>query len=177
MSSQTLATIRTYRTGRDVSLLWPDADAIAIEDIACALSRQCRFVGHTAWHYSVAQHSIAASHLVPDDAALWALLHDAPEAYLGDVSAPLKGTPIMARYRALEGLWESAIAWRFSLRGQMPACVKTIDQELCDYEMAVLFKTGTAIPARVHQYLLPWPPETAESRFLARFAELTAERH
>lgn len=168
MSAPEAATLRTYRTGREVSLLWPRSAAIAIEDIACALSRQCRFVGHVAWPYSVAQHSVLASFLVPRSAALWALLHDASEAYLGDVSLPLKATPVMARYRALEALWERTIFDRFGLHGPVPACVAAADAELLRVEQKVLqFATGPAEAVRLG--VVPWTAPEAEERFLARF--------
>ncbi len=176
MIDQAPATIRTYRTGRTIALLAPRGAEIAIEDIACALSRQCRFVGHTAFHYSVAQHSVLASHLVPPEAALWALLHDASEAYLGDVSSPLKRTPLLAQYRALEALWERTIFHRFGLSGDVPACVHEADAQLLCLEQAVL-QGGVERPAGAHLWVVPWDPiELAEERFLARFCVLTAER-
>jgi hypothetical protein len=70
-------------------------DQVCIEDIAHALANTCRFSGHCRTYYSVAEHSVRMSHLVwagGDSAylSMAALLHDAAEAYLGDVPAPLK---------------------------------------------------------------------------------------
>jgi len=176
---QAPATIRTYRTGRSIALLAPQLDAIAIEDIACALSRQCRFVGHAAFHYSVAQHSILASYWVPREAALPALLHDGQEAYLGDVSGPLKGTALMAGYRVLEALWQRTIFHRFGLYGPVPACVHEADAQLLCLEQVVLQGTAGAPPAWAEPWvawITPWTPDQAEEWFLFRFRALTAER-
>jgi len=77
-------------SGRRVHLLNPSPDEIAIEDIAHALSHACRFAGHVPSYYSVAQHSVLVSELLDERTALWGLLHDASEAYLHDLTRPLK---------------------------------------------------------------------------------------
>jgi len=81
--------IQTY-TGKPFYFDNIDSNEICIEDIAHALSNICRFGGHTPFHYSVAQHSLLVSRLVPREYALEALLHDATEAYIGDMVTPLK---------------------------------------------------------------------------------------
>ncbi len=82
--------IQTF-SGKKVDLLHPDPDQITIEDIAHALSNLCRFTGHVLPFYSVAQHCIEMSWLVAQPSLkLTALLHDAAEAYIGDVSSPVK---------------------------------------------------------------------------------------
>ena len=90
---------------------------VAIEDIAHALARICRWTGHVESFYSVGEHSlhvceqVLAATAELDDAerarcGLWALLHDASEAYIGDVSTPLKrylrGTALQSIYDQLE---------------------------------------------------------------------------
>jgi 5'-deoxynucleotidase YfbR-like HD superfamily hydrolase len=70
--------------------LAPSIADVAIEDIAHGLAFQCRFNGQTQHFYSVAQHSLMVAALVPHRLALAALLHDAAEAYLGDMVKPLK---------------------------------------------------------------------------------------
>jgi len=77
-------------SGRKFPLAEPDPNQIDIEDIAHALSMLCRFNGHCTQFYSVAEHSMHVSHEISNDLALAGLLHDAAEAYLGDVPSPLK---------------------------------------------------------------------------------------
>ena len=118
---------RTY-TGRHVHPLCPSPEEIDIQDVAHSLSQMCRFVGHTDGFYSVAQHSVLVSELVPGRDALWGLLHDASEAYLCDLPAPIKRDPQMSFYRIAEDGYMNAICRKFSLRGQMPCSVMAADK-------------------------------------------------
>src|SRR5208283_3910606 len=81
--------IQTW-TGRKFSLLDPQPEDVCIEDIAHALTNICRFNGHCRGFYSVAQHSVHVADLVPTPYKLDALLHDAGEAYYGDITRPQK---------------------------------------------------------------------------------------
>ena len=81
--------IQTY-SGKQFFPLAPTIESIDLQDIAHALSNICRFTGHTKTFYNVAQHSILVSLNVSKSAALWGLMHDAAEAYIGDLSRPLK---------------------------------------------------------------------------------------
>jgi hypothetical protein len=114
-------------TGDYFNFLQPRLRALSIVDIARALSRICRFTGHTTEFYSVAQHSVFVSHLVPKEHALAALLHDASEAYLGDVSSPLK--QLLPDYRAIEAGVEREIAAEFGFHYPLHPCIK--DADLC----------------------------------------------
>ncbi|WP_407605347.1 NAD(P)-binding domain-containing protein, partial [Pseudomonas aeruginosa] len=80
--------------------LRPHIDKVAIEDIAHGLAYQCRFNGQTQVFYSIAQHSLIVASLVPPPLRLAALLHDAAEAYLGDMVKPLK--VLLPEFAALE---------------------------------------------------------------------------
>jgi hypothetical protein len=77
-------------TGRSFDLLLPSAETVSLEDISQSLGKLNRFTGHTKWPYSVAQHCLFCADLATPQAAVHALLHDAEEAYTGDVSAPMK---------------------------------------------------------------------------------------
>lgn len=82
------------RSGRRIDLPNPDPAEIHWPDIAESLAKQCRFLGHCEEHYSVAQHCVLASHKTRDELgpgfAIYGLLHDAHEAYLGDTIRPVK---------------------------------------------------------------------------------------
>lgn len=171
---------RTF-TGRRVHSLSPSPDEIDIDDIAHSLAYQCRFLGHTDGFYSVAQHSILVSQLVPESDALWGLLHDAAEAYLGDLPAPIKREPEMHVYRAAEERLLEAVAARFCLPPAIPDSVKRADR----IALATEFRDVTTVDdldwivgecgfAPSEQlWIMPWPPAVAEDRFLRRYWELT----
>lgn len=82
--------IRMYPSGLRVDPLDLSADDITIEDIAHHLSRICRFNGGVPSFYSVAEHSLRVAQKVDRRHAKWAMLHDAAEAYLGDITRPIK---------------------------------------------------------------------------------------
>ena len=81
--------IQTY-TGRKFYPLDPHAEDVCIEDIAHALALKCRYTGHCREFFSIAQHSVMVSRMVPESDAICGLLHDATEAYLPDVARPIK---------------------------------------------------------------------------------------
>ena len=119
-----MSTILTA-TGQHLDLADPQPDQVSVTDIAAALSRICRFTGHCSEHYSVAQHSVMVSLLVPPEYALAGLLHDAAEAFLGDVAKPLKN--LLPDYRALEKRVEAVVFARFGLPPKLSACIKHAD--------------------------------------------------
>lgn len=96
--------IRTY-TGHWFNPLEPKTSDINISDIAHALACCARFAGHLARPVWVAQHCVFVAHLckhLPLEIQLQALLHDAAEAYLGDITKWVKHDPGMKFYRDAE---------------------------------------------------------------------------
>lgn len=141
------ASIWTGTTYMD--LLHPNPAEIHLPEIARALSRIARFNGHTNRFYSVAEHCVncvavfglhAAGDIYTDpylrDIAQDILMHDAAEAYLGDVTSPLKH--LLPAYRDLEATMHAAIAARFNLGGTAPEWVKRVDLEMLAAEKLAL---------------------------------------
>lgn len=77
-------------SGRVADLTFIRSGDVSIRNIAASLSKICRFNGHTREFYSVAEHSMMVAKLLPDELKLYGLLHDAHEAFLGDISAPVQ---------------------------------------------------------------------------------------
>lgn len=170
--------IQTYR-GRRFPLLESSPSDLDIEDIAHALAHLCRFGGHVREFYSVAQHSVLVSRMVPPADALWGLLHDAAEAYLGDVVSPLKRWSRMNWYRAAETTLLDQIACRWGLEREMPTSVHDADRRACMTEARDLLGPGweswPGMPAPWDGVIIrPEPPTLARGRFRERFDELTA---
>lgn len=107
-------------SGVKVDLERPAWDSINIVDIAHALSMQCRYNGHVPTFYSVAEHSCRVVDVLlnkgHDQFALRGLLHDAAEAYLGDLVSPMKRiSDIGALYKKYESKMDNAIGLRFDI--------------------------------------------------------------
>ena len=147
--------MQTY-SGIKFDPLRPTPEMVVIEDIAHALSMQCRFNGHVTPFYSVAQHSVhVAAHLeLPPRGRLQGLLHDAPEAYVGDMVRPLKNAmPIFKRIE--EGVW-LAICERFDINPELHLDVKRADNAMLHREALELH----AITRHLPDWNLPEPPST-----------------
>ncbi len=165
--------------------LRPDPADICIEDIAHALSNQCRFSGHVREFYSVAQHSILVSGLCPPEHRLWGLLHDASEAYLVDLPRPIKHQSSLGDiFREIEQGIMRAVAARFGLPWPEPPQVKHADNALLLAEKRDLMpgkewdstKEAWAIEASdlaAGVKIEPMLPREAERTFLAYFESLT----
>jgi 5'-deoxynucleotidase YfbR-like HD superfamily hydrolase len=164
--------IQTFSGGR-FDFLRPETSVFDIVDIAHSLSRICRFTGHTNQFYSVAQHSVLVSENVPADQALAGLMHDASEAFLGDVSSPLKA--LLPDYRAIEQSVVSEIAFRFGLPVAMSADVHAADRRLLYTEMRDLMPYPAEGPYHAQalpETIAPLPMEAAFDLFMARFQQL-----
>lgn len=171
-------------TGRQFWPMDPRASEVFIEDIAHSLAMQTRYAGHCLRFYSVAEHSVLLARYfrrqgASVDVQLWALLHDASEAYLVDVPRPVK--PFLAGYKAAEARVMRAICDRFDLAHEMPAEVHAADGAIIGNERANMapcvaewYATGQGLDG---VYLRNWRPEVAELEFLAEFKRLMDERH
>lgn len=165
-------------TGRRFWPLDPRPEDICIEDVAAALSRICRFGGHCSRFYSVAQHSVLVSHACAPVDALWGLLHDATEAYVGDIVRPLKRQPEMSGYRHAEERLMRAVCRRFELDPARPESVVQADEALLSTEARDLMggaclETWTLRHNPLPEIIRPWGPRQAEQMFLMRFGDLT----
>lgn len=118
--------------GHYISFTDLESNVIEIEDIAHGVSNTCRFAGQCPTFYSVAQHSVLVWWIVRDvlgvtDPEIWmqALLHDATEAYMGDMTSPLKR--ILKEYKLLEWRMNEVIMRHFSLPALLKDSVRNAD--------------------------------------------------
>jgi len=152
----------------------PDDGPYHITDIARSLSNLCRYTGHVSHFYSVAQHCVLASQMAPPFLQMAALLHDAAEAYLGDVNSPLK--TMLPDYARLEEQVERALFERFHVPWEQMAQIKSIDWKMLATErFALMPLDDTNYWPDHHPYLInirPWDPLEAEQQYLNRFMEI-----
>ena len=168
-------------TGETFWPLDPREEEIHVEDIAHALSNQCRFAGHCHEFYSVAQHSVLVSQVVPAASGimLWGLFHDASEAYLVDLPRPIKRHSEIGRhYRAAERCLMDVICRRFGLRASEPTAVMWADDLLLATEKRDVMNGGghkpwEHLPVPLSASIVPMGPKDSERLFLDRFAELS----
>ena len=118
--------IQTY-TKKKFYPLNPRCEDIDIEDIAWSLSNLCRYNGHCKF-YSVAEHSIYASQYLPSKYALEGLMHDAAEAYIGDISTPVK--QLLPDIKKIEHVMLKCIAEKFKLEYPFREAIKKVDLRL-----------------------------------------------
>jgi uncharacterized protein len=148
-------------SGNLFDLANPDASDFTLHDIAWGMAHVCRFAGQVQRFYSVAEHCVLVSKLVPPEYRRAALLHDASEAFIGDVSRPLKA--MLPDYRAIEARVELAIARRF-----LPDLVATDRQE----PWPAIKAADTAMAMAEAKLLMPAAPDywnlTVDADLLAR---------
>jgi len=181
-------------SGKAFDLLDPQPDMIDLDDIAHALSQLCRFTGHVPGGiYSVAQHSCFVSDNLPTPELRRAgLLHDAAEAYVSDLSNPLKCAlrsslfddeardGRLSTYDVVEARIQGIVCFRFGLSRIPHPEVAEADLRALATEARDLL----APPPRRWEALegvqpfeqvihpFPWTANEAKRRFLARAAEL-----
>lgn len=169
----------TLASGHVFDFLDPEGSLFDIEDIAHGLAHVCRYAGQCRDFYSVAEHSILVSEVV-EEYKFEALMHDASEAFIGDVTRPLK--QLLPEFKRIEANVEDAIVNRFGLNRRSKASIKRADLRVLAAEQAQVMAPGTAdwavaagiVPAPVQiRYL---SPREAKAAFLARFRELLRNR-
>ncbi len=167
-------------TGRRIYPFDMRASDVCVEDIAHSLSNLCRFNGHCKVFYSVAQHSVLMASLVESDInRLPALMHDATEAYCGDMIRPIKLS--MRNFAEMEDRIWIAIADRFGLPYNLPPAIKEADRRMVVTEHRDILITSPVWPshANVAPYWMrihPWSNEIAERIFLETFDALGGAR-
>lgn len=159
---------------------------ITVEEAAASLSKLCRFTGHCREFYSVAQHSLLVSLLLPHHLALQGLLHDAVEAVLGDMSGPLK--KVVPGYKALEARTERVILAGFGLPEELHPLVKRADLIALKLEKEVLMYEEPGVGSwdciagldvgeterNLFDRVLMFSPQMAEATFVSVFYKLQA---
>jgi 5'-deoxynucleotidase YfbR-like HD superfamily hydrolase len=135
--------IRTF-TGIYVNVFEPTPEMICIEDIAHALSMQCRFGGHLPYFYSVAQHSASCCAIAEPEHKFAALMHDASEAYLLDIPRPIKKR--LANYKEIEDGLMKIIATKYGFEYPLHQKVKDVDEVMLEAEWnQIMLQQGSAL--------------------------------
>jgi 5'-deoxynucleotidase YfbR-like HD superfamily hydrolase len=159
--------IRTF-SGKYLDVFDPNPDDIVIEDIAHALSNQCRFGGHIKRFYSVAQHSVFCSDLASPKMRLQALMHDASEAFLVDIPSPIKAE--LCNYKEIEHNLMLVISKKFGFDFPMDDEVKEIDKYALETEWVNLMVNDNPDFAS----LSPWE---SKINFIATFEQIKNTIH
>lgn len=185
--------IMTY-TGKGLDFWSPDRKSICIRDVAHALALTNRYSGHTFEPYSVAEHCVRASYLDVGN-PLINLLHDAAEAYIGDVASPQKQclhfmvgpSDGFFSFRDVESKLLRAIGDSLGICNLNTSvkheCIKTADLIMLATEVRDLMHSNSKdyfapwlgkiepLPERI----IPWDWAEAEDKYLHRFSELVEE--
>lgn len=174
----------------------PRPEDVDINDIAHALSNLCRFTGHSSEFYSVSQHSVIASQLVPRASALAALLHDSAEAYMGDIARPWKRF-LYVRTGGLDAIYDSLKDTEHALLDVILVALKCPPRTETDIWNPVHEADERMLVTEARDFMAPlvdgsrntfmgtgrkpldytlsaWSPKYAKMIFLERYAELTS---
>ncbi len=151
----------------------PTLDSICIEDIAHSLSQQDRYVGHTSEPFFVANHCVLVSRNLPEPLKFEGLMHDAAEAYLGDVNSILK--QLLPDYKIIEKRVEALVFEKFGLAYPMNKEVKNMDLRLLATELRDFMPCDDWKELEQEGYpplpekIIPWGQEYCKYIFLQEF--------
>lgn len=151
--------------GKTMNLLSPNQSDIDIVNIAGALSKFCRFGGQVGEFYSVAQHCVLVAYLAPNHLRKEALMHDASEAWLGDVTKPVKEL-LGDAYKTLEQIAMSAVSKKFGLSQNDLLRVKPYDKQATEIEHFLFQREELDFWKGPVWLRKPWAPKFAELMFL-----------
>lgn len=165
-------------SGKRLDILDPQPESIHLLDIAHGLANECRFAGQCRAYYSVAQHSVTASHLVRRGLALEALLHDAAEAYIKDIPTPLKA--LLPDYQRIEERLDRVIRQRFGLPEKHAPEIEEVDLQLLATERRDLMPNDGEWPwlegvKPLEQRIFAHSAERAKASFQQRFLQLALD--
>jgi 5'-deoxynucleotidase YfbR-like HD superfamily hydrolase len=172
-------------TGRKIYPFDLRPEDVDIDDIAHSLSNLCRFNGHCDTFYSVAQHSVLVSRILHGEGKELqkiGLLHDATEAYCGDMISPIKRA--MGEFKYMEDRQWIAISHCFHLPERISSRVKEADMEALITEKRDLFrKHGDAHPWKPYDVkplddieIIPLSQIDSKALFMKEFEELFGGR-
>ena len=178
-------------SGRMIDLNDPDPASIDLDDVATALSRIVRFNGHTRFSYSVAQHCMLGSAYLHREGgvgaarrALLFLLHDAHEAFVGDIATPVAAAVCDARlfavkYRLDRAIWKAATGRDWTSRRPLAHDVADVDlamlraerDQLCvapPQSWGAAIEAAAPVPVTIHEM----SPVKARALWLAQLSFL-----
>lgn len=165
-------------SGPRLDIFRPDPLLLQIDQIANSLGNLCRFGGQV-WHfYSVAEHCCHVSSLfdlkTQPELALAGLLHDAAEAYLGDVITPIKN--LLPEYQQVEAEFHSVIFKKYGLTmGHMEKIIWA-DKAAVVIEARQLtsgeWTEGLYVNPEHWFKVESWNPDFAKARYLERYWEI-----
>lgn len=158
-------------SGKEFNILHPEPQMFDLDDIARSLSHICRYNGHLPYFYSVAEHSVRVAWMLRHqgeslEVQLTGLLHDAAEAYVGDMVRPLKRTAeVGAAHQRVEENVSEKLHEVFGGIYPHPPVVKDADRAVYQWELEHI-RSGAR-----HG----WPPTTAYDAFMRRYRYIQAD--
>lgn len=109
-------------------------EPMPLEMVVRTLAHICRWNGRCSRFYSVLDHSILLSRIVPQELAGQALVHDFAEAYTGDFADPIKKMPEMEWFRERESVLDRRMWKHYGGFDGMDEIVFRADHELAKAE-------------------------------------------